>query len=187
MMVVMILLPLPLTIYLIGFAIIFFPRLVLTRHFWSDNQRKKFFLYDVTKSMTKGTVLRRIIGNPSSVNCIHLPKIEELPTSLVHVLSSIHSFYYLPGISRRLSKRCEAMRELDKRLYAEIDCLTSRQLYFYFTLKIYFQHMYIRRIDYTKQSEQEMRDILRKWLKFTSNLENSAYLCAPVFFNGRKS
>ncbi|KHJ89761.1 hypothetical protein OESDEN_10407 [Oesophagostomum dentatum] len=68
------------------------------------------------------------------------------------------------------------MRQLDKLVAKNINSLSSRQLHF---------HLYIRRITDTCNTDAEMRRILESWLKFTRNLDDGAYLCAPVFFNKR--
>ncbi|VDO38205.1 unnamed protein product [Haemonchus placei] len=57
--------------------LIFFPRLILTRHFWSDAQRKKFFQIDVERSL-KNCSLRSLIGDPSSVEQIRLTNLDQL-------------------------------------------------------------------------------------------------------------
>ncbi|KAK6729548.1 hypothetical protein RB195_006535 [Necator americanus] len=171
-----VLIPLPFGFYVVGFAIIFFPRLVLTRHFWSDVQRKEFFQIDVARSMTNSAFLLGIVGNPASVEGLRLPNVEELRGDVLIALSAIHSMYPFPGIRRRFQQRCKAMRQLDKVVGANIGSLTARQLHF---------HLFIRRISNTGNSEAEMRRILKSWLEFTKNLDDAAYLCAPVFFNRR--
>lgn len=45
---------------------IFFPRLILTRHFWSDAQRKKYFQLDVQRSLANSS-LPGLLGNVSVV------------------------------------------------------------------------------------------------------------------------
>ncbi|VDM56518.1 unnamed protein product [Angiostrongylus costaricensis] len=86
--------------------LIFFPRLVLTRHFWTDAQRKEFFRTEVLKSMTNSSRVKEI------------------------ALASVYSMLPLPGIARRFKLRCEAMRQLDKIIVGSITSLTERQLNF---------------------------------------------------------
>ncbi|KAK6029549.1 PDZ/DHR/GLGF domain protein, partial [Ostertagia ostertagi] len=124
-----VLLPLPFGFYVIAFAIILFPRFILTRHFWSDRQRTKFFQMDIEHSLAN-TSLRKIIGNPSSVEQVRLPNLNQLSFEALIALSSLHSIYPLPGVRRRFTLRCKAMRQLDKILESNLKSLTERQLQF---------------------------------------------------------
>ncbi|KAJ1363155.1 hypothetical protein KIN20_022947 [Parelaphostrongylus tenuis] len=170
---------LPFGFYIIGFAIIFFPRLVLTRHFWTDAQRKEFFRKEVLESMRYSSQAKEVIGNPSSVEDVRLPKLEHVGANVLVALAAVYSMLPLPGIGRRFMQRCEAVRQLDKVIVGNIESLTERQLNF---------HLFIRRIVIpTNASDSEMRNLLTKWIKFTSHLDDGAYLFAPIFFNEKRS
>ncbi|KAK6016408.1 hypothetical protein OSTOST_18111 [Ostertagia ostertagi] len=84
-------------------------------------------------------------------------------------LSSLHSIYPLPGVRRRFTLRCKAMRQLDKILESNL------------------RHLYIRRIKVRPDaSDDELRQALKDWIGFTSHLDDMAYLCAPIFFNEKR-
>uniref|UniRef100_A0A0K0CSV5 LETM1 domain-containing protein n=1 Tax=Angiostrongylus cantonensis TaxID=6313 RepID=A0A0K0CSV5_ANGCA len=125
-----VLLPLPFGFYVIGFAIIFFPRLVLTRHFWTDAQRKESFRAEVLKSVTNSSRFKEVIGNPLSMEEVRLPELDQMSANELIALASLYSMLPLPGIARRFKLRCEAMRQLDKIIVGNIASLTERQLNF---------------------------------------------------------
>ncbi|ETN85569.1 hypothetical protein NECAME_01461 [Necator americanus] len=72
----------------------------------------------------------RIPLQPTSVEGLRLPNVEELRGDVLIALSAIHSMYPFPGIRRRFQQRCKAMRQLDKVVGANIGSLTARQLHF---------------------------------------------------------
>ncbi|KAK5985653.1 hypothetical protein GCK32_002067 [Trichostrongylus colubriformis] len=171
------LLPLPFGFYVIGFAVIFFPRVILTRHFWSDTQRKKFFQLDVERSLANSSI-RTSIGNPSSIDNVRVENLDELGFRGLIALSVLHSTYPWPGMKNRFTLRCKAVRQLDKLIENQLDTLTERQLHF---------HLFIRRIKVRENApESELRKALKDWIKFTSRLDDVAYLCAPIFFNEKR-
>ncbi|XGW20069.1 hypothetical protein V3C99_003707 [Haemonchus contortus] len=172
-----VLVPIPFGFYVIGFAIIFFPRLILTRHFWSDAQRKKFFQIDVERSL-KNCSLRTLIGDPSSIEQVRLTSLDQLNFETLIALSALHAMYPWPGVRRRFALRCKTMRLLDRVVENNLNSLTERQLHF---------HLYIRRIEVQpNSSESELRKALKDWMRFTNHLSDMAYLCAPVFFNEKR-
>ncbi|UMM12183.1 hypothetical protein L5515_001092 [Caenorhabditis briggsae] len=153
--------------------LIFFPRLVLTRHFWSDEQRREFFQLEVTKALISGEQLLSTFGSPSPSDENKLKPIDKLDTSEMLLLHGMHSMYPLPGAKRRIEKRMEALRALDNLMPSAIDGFNERQLIF---------NCYIRKIDIGKKSESEMRDSLRQYVKFTSRMPNNVYLYASPLF-----
>ncbi|UMM12181.1 hypothetical protein L5515_001092 [Caenorhabditis briggsae] len=173
MAIVTALLPVPLSVYVFAFAVIFFPRLVLTRHFWSDEQRREFFQLEVTKALISGEQLLSTFGSPSPSDENKLKPIDKLDTSEMLLLHGMHSMYPLPGAKRRIEKRMEALRALDNLMPSAIDGFNERQLIF---------NCYIRKIDIGKKSESEMRDSLRQYVKFTSRMPNNVYLYASPLF-----
>ncbi|PAV76521.1 hypothetical protein WR25_13648 [Diploscapter pachys] len=171
MAVVCILLPLPLTVYIIGAAIIFFPRLVLTRHFWSDEQRFEYFHREVYDSQFRTLPgLITLYKKPQDVP----QKFEDLDINVQFSLLRLHGIYPIPFLGmKRLLKRMEFLKELDKQIRPKINSLTERQLIF---------NLYIRRLDFSLLTADQMRETLRKWVEFSSNLSNVQYLFAPVHF-----
>ncbi|WKX91625.1 hypothetical protein Q1695_010002 [Nippostrongylus brasiliensis] len=158
--------------------LIFFPRHILTRHFWSDEQRKKFFQLDIERSLAN-TGLADVLGNPTSVDKVRQHKVEELNFETLVALAALHSIYPLPGVRNRFAQRCKAMRRLDKIMANNLELFTERQLHF---------HLFIRRINVeANATDNDLRKTLRKWIQFTRNVDDVAYLCAPIFFNQRKS
>ncbi|EFP10056.1 hypothetical protein CRE_16512 [Caenorhabditis remanei] len=77
MAIVTALLPVPLSVYVFAFAVIFFPRLVLTRHFWSDEQRREFFQLEVTKALISGEQLLSTLGSNCYIRKIDIGKKNE--------------------------------------------------------------------------------------------------------------
>ncbi|VDO94697.1 unnamed protein product [Heligmosomoides polygyrus] len=63
--------------------LIFFPRLILTRHFWSDAQRKKYFQLDVQRSLANSS-LPGLLGNVSVVDQIMKPCWDEGEVLFAH-------------------------------------------------------------------------------------------------------
>uniref|UniRef100_A0A8R1E1E0 LETM1 domain-containing protein n=1 Tax=Caenorhabditis japonica TaxID=281687 RepID=A0A8R1E1E0_CAEJA len=173
MAVITALLPMPLTIYIFAFAVIFFPRLVLTRHFWSDKQRREFFQLEVTKALISGEELLKTYGNSSKSDEQKLKPLDKVDSSESLLLHGLHSMYLLPGSSKRIEKRMEALRVLDNLMPTVIDGFNERQLVF---------HCYIRKIDIGSKNAAEMRDSLREYTKFTSRMPNNTYLYASALF-----
>ncbi|CAL2030563.1 unnamed protein product [Caenorhabditis brenneri] len=153
--------------------LIFFPRLVLTRHFWSDEQRREFFQLEVTKALISGEQLLNTFGSPSPSDENKLKPLDKLNSSEMLLAHGLHSMYPLPGSKTRILKRMEALRALDNILPAAIDGFNERQLIF---------NCYIRKIDIGKKSSTEMRDSLRQYVKFTSRMPNNVYLYASPLF-----
>uniref|UniRef100_A0A8R1DZT7 LETM1 domain-containing protein n=1 Tax=Caenorhabditis japonica TaxID=281687 RepID=A0A8R1DZT7_CAEJA len=153
--------------------LIFFPRLVLTRHFWSDKQRREFFQLEVTKALISGEELLKTYGNSSKSDEQKLKPLDKVDSSESLLLHGLHSMYLLPGSSKRIEKRMEALRVLDNLMPTVIDGFNERQLVF---------HCYIRKIDIGSKNAAEMRDSLREYTKFTSRMPNNTYLYASALF-----
>ncbi|CAD6190888.1 unnamed protein product [Caenorhabditis auriculariae] len=171
---VTVLLPLPFAFYVFALAVIFFPRLVLTRHFWSDRQRREYFQLEVTKSLVNGEQLVKSLGNPRKPEDLSSKEPSALALNEKYLLQALHSILLLPGSERRLKARINALRQLDAVLPAVIDDLTERQLVF---------HTYIRRLNIGSKSEEQLRKSLKDYIKYVSKLDDTAYLYAPVFIN----
>uniref|UniRef100_A0A1I7T924 LETM1 domain-containing protein n=1 Tax=Caenorhabditis tropicalis TaxID=1561998 RepID=A0A1I7T924_9PELO len=125
MAVVTALLPVPLSVYVFAFAVIFFPRIVLTRHFWSDEQRREYFQLEVTKALISGEqLLKQMEGSKE------LRPLDKMDSSEVLLAHGMHSMYPLPGSQKRIEKRMDALRALDNLLPGTIDGFNERQLVF---------------------------------------------------------
>ncbi|CAI5439173.1 unnamed protein product [Caenorhabditis angaria] len=167
MAIVCVLAPMPLTVYLFGFAVIFFPRLVLTRHFWSDEQRREFFQLEVTKALINGEQLLK------EVSVETVKPADQLETAQLFLLHGLHSMYLLPGSTNRIQKRIEALRSLDSLIPLEIEQMNERQLIF---------NCYIRKIDIGSKNKEQLKTSLLDYVKFTSRMPNSTYLYASALF-----
>ncbi|VDL71844.1 unnamed protein product [Nippostrongylus brasiliensis] len=133
---------------------------------------------DIERSLAN-TGLADVLGNPTSVDKVRQHKVEELNFETLVALAALHSIYPLPGVRNRFAQRCKAMRQLDKIMANNLESFTERQLHF---------HLFIRRINVeANATDSDLRKTLRKWIQFTRNVDDVAYLCAPIFFNQRKS
>ncbi|CAJ0571329.1 unnamed protein product, partial [Mesorhabditis spiculigera] len=157
--------------------LIFFPRLILTRHFWTDAQRAEFFASEVQKSQKAA---QQILADLKTVKIenVALPALKELDNSKMADLARLHGLIPLPlpGLKRRLETRAEALRRLDHVL--NFSSLTNRQIVF---------HCYIRRIDFSGMSNAQMIDALTEWSQRTRRLSDSSYLVAPLLFKSGRN
>ncbi|CAJ0565732.1 unnamed protein product, partial [Mesorhabditis spiculigera] len=163
------------TVYIVGAAVIFFPRLILTRHFWTDAQRSEFFASEVQKSQKAA---QQILGDLKTIENVALPALKELDNTKTADLARLHGLIPLPlpGLKRRLETRAEALRRLDHVL--NFSSLTNRQIVF---------HCYIRRIDFSGMSNAQMIDALTEWSQRTRRLSDSSYLVAPLLFKSGRN
>uniref|UniRef100_A0A1I7YXN5 Letm1 RBD domain-containing protein n=1 Tax=Steinernema glaseri TaxID=37863 RepID=A0A1I7YXN5_9BILA len=176
----------PFTIYIIGFAIIFFPRLILTRHFWSNEQRKDFWAYSLKKSAARHyqpiaegvKSLDEKVKIPmrfEDLGQLKMPPLIEFPMSHIIRLCLVHRCFPFSGI-RRLNHRAEVIRELDSRQLNElhlVDEMDDQQLY---------MHLFIRRLQYDGKSIPEMRQLLKSWLVASKAISHdpSLMIHAPI-------
>ncbi|MFH4979450.1 hypothetical protein AB6A40_006159 [Gnathostoma spinigerum] len=185
LVVILILIPLPATVYIIGIAIIFFPRLTLTRHFWTNEQRKEFWTSSMARSAAlhfeplKMFLKQKNVRIPSSfeeLRKLRAPSLESLSIMHHYHLCRIHHVLPFLGTSR-LRKRAAALRQLDYYLLnmKSIDEMGDQQLYL---------QLYLRRLQYYGMNIQEMRDELKMWVHYASDpeLSVSSYLHAPALF-----
>lgn len=191
LVIVLILIPLPLTVYLFAVAITFCPRLILTRHFWTNEQRRSFWTDTLNNSVNShlrpiGEELKRMKVNlPSSIDGlkeVETPQIETL--SLIHLyhLARLHHLAPFAG-TKGLYSRAQILRQLDYFLSRSgaVDEMNDQQLYL---------HLYLRRLQSCNMSTEEMRNLLKKWIQYSCSpdLRTSAYLHAPAIIQliGRK-
>ncbi|GMR53444.1 hypothetical protein PMAYCL1PPCAC_23639, partial [Pristionchus mayeri] len=131
---IIVMLPLPLTLYVIGMAVIFFPRVVLTRHFWTREQREEFFLSDIKRSVESAKSLAFSTLPPT---------FEELTQAQKSELSKLYGGI-LPWTSTKLRERYLLTRNIDGRL--DVVSLTRDQLLF---------HLFIRRVVYHEDDDDD--------------------------------
>uniref|UniRef100_A0A7E4WBP3 Letm1 RBD domain-containing protein n=1 Tax=Panagrellus redivivus TaxID=6233 RepID=A0A7E4WBP3_PANRE len=174
--------------------VIFFPRHVLTRHFWSKHQKREYWslewkkkasyhypaLVDAIKATNKITVPASL----SDITTMTVPKIKELDFSQVYHLARVHRFFPV-NMANSLRWRAEALKHLDAVLLREsgdIDKMDTEELQ---------TQLYIRCLKFSGKSDDEMRTLLRTWLKNSAKLAErpSLYLHAPVLhqYKPRKS
>ncbi|GMT00492.1 hypothetical protein PENTCL1PPCAC_22666, partial [Pristionchus entomophagus] len=134
--------------------LIFFPRLILTRHFWTREQREEFWLADIKKGVEAAKTLTQS-SLPS--------KIEELTQVQKGLLSRLYGGIF-PWSSSKLNQRYFLTHNIDSRL--DVSSLTRDQLLF---------HLYIRRVPYVIN---ESEDSLRK--RLTNVIEIGGSASSPV-------
>ncbi|KAK0406903.1 hypothetical protein QR680_018879 [Steinernema hermaphroditum] len=190
---IMIVAVMPVAFYVIALAIVLFPRLILTRHFWSDEQRQQFW------TGTMKTSARRhfspVIDNLTpylgktvlpvrleDMSTLKIPPILELPYSHIVRLCLIHRCFPLGGV-KALDERANILRELDSRMRSEIhvvDDMADEDL---------VMHLFIRQLQYEEKSVAEMRELLKTWLitsqDFSSDL--SLLVHAPILCQADRS
>ncbi|GMT28448.1 hypothetical protein PFISCL1PPCAC_19745, partial [Pristionchus fissidentatus] len=159
---IIILLPLPLTIYVLGIAVIFFPRLVLTRHFWSRQQREEFFLSDVKKGLEGGASLSQS-NLPSSI--------EELDSNQRRELCKLYGgLGIIPWSSIGLKHRYLLTKTLDEQM--DVSSLNRDQLIF---------HLFIRRCIYSiDDNDESLRKKLSDVIQERSSSSPVQYLTSPL-------
>ncbi|TKR92818.1 hypothetical protein L596_007394 [Steinernema carpocapsae] len=159
---------LPMTVYVIGFAILFFPRIILTRHFWSNEQRKEFWAHSLKVSAARHyqpilenlKVSNKDITIPTefvNLKDVKIAPLIEFPYSHIVRLCMIHRCFPVPSV-KRLAHRAEVLRELDSRQLNDlhlVDEMDDQQLY---------MHLFIRRLQYEGKTVPEMRELLKTWL-----------------------
>lgn len=186
LVVIAILIPLPMTVYILGAAVIFFPRLILTRHFWTNEQRRDFWVRSLDRSAKmhfrpiREKLKKMGVNLPSSfedLKTLRAPEIERLSFVHLYHLARIHRIIPFMGV-RRLYLRADALRHLDHFLLqsGSVDAMSDQQLYL---------QLYLRRLRYYGLSIEEMRKLLKDWVHYSSacGLRASAYLHLPVLFH----
>ncbi|KAI6180257.1 Letm1 RBD domain-containing protein [Aphelenchoides besseyi] len=176
--------PLPLTFYGILFSVIFFPRLVLTRHFWTDKQKDEFwrlFYERSSKPHMKKLEHKKVPLN--KINQIQMPDLNDYELKYLFHLFRLHRVSMLGG-TKGLKKRVEAMKQLDRTMAADLKTIDEMPL-----LQIK-NHLFMRRLEYADKTEKQMRDLLRQWITSKGTVKHyfqlastnsTVYLHAPVF------
>uniref|UniRef100_A0A915PXB6 Letm1 RBD domain-containing protein n=1 Tax=Setaria digitata TaxID=48799 RepID=A0A915PXB6_9BILA len=184
--VIVIFIPLPLTVYIFALAVILFPRLVLTRHFWTSDQQKRFWSTSLKRTARMHFDPLRKYLQDLDVNLqtpleelkkLELPKLNSFSFGHLYHLSKLHQVSLFTSGVRGLDRRAEMLRYLDQSLKLEesaIDMMGEQQLY---------QQFYLRRLQYDGLSEEKMKCLLKNWVLHMTDpsLKTPLLLHAPVF------
>ncbi|CAG9538971.1 unnamed protein product [Cercopithifilaria johnstoni] len=190
--VIIIFVPLPFTVYIFALAVIFFPRFVLTRHFWTSDQRKKFWSTNLKRAARMHFVpLRKYLQNLDinvqtslkELKKLELPEISTYSLGHLYHLSKLHRVSLFTAGVRGLHDRAEILRHLDYSLKNEdsaIDMMSEQQL---------CEQFYLRRLQYDGLSEEKMKCLLKNWVQHLSDphLKTPLFLHAPIFETALKS
>ncbi|OZC05153.1 LETM1-like protein [Onchocerca flexuosa] len=184
--VIVILIPLPFTIYIIALAVVFFPQLILTRHFWTNDQRKRFWSISLKRvARMHFDPLRKHLQNLDvnlqasleELKKLELPEMDTYSLGHLYHLSKVHRVSLLIYGVRGFHNRAEMLRYLDHSLKSEdttIDMMSEQQL---------CEQFYLRRLQYDGLSEEKMKCLLKNWIQHMTDprLKTSLLLHVPVF------
>uniref|UniRef100_A0A915E8C3 Metallophosphoesterase 1 n=1 Tax=Ditylenchus dipsaci TaxID=166011 RepID=A0A915E8C3_9BILA len=179
--------PLPMAMPTLALAIIFFPRFVLTRHFWTEDQRKQFWsrmIKDQSKKHFPALTNYIKQANPEipvdarTAAQIKVPPLEECSFLHLYHLTRIHGAFVISG-SRSLRRRAQALQRLDDLMannLEDLKHLSGTDLH---------SQLYLRKIYYDDcTTEERMRESLREWLMVSPYFKSeSLYLHLPVFIH----
>uniref|UniRef100_A0A8R1XTW8 Letm1 RBD domain-containing protein n=1 Tax=Onchocerca volvulus TaxID=6282 RepID=A0A8R1XTW8_ONCVO len=190
--VIVILIPLPFTIYIIALAVVFFPQLILTRHFWTNDQRKRFWSISLKRvARMHFDPLRKYLQNLDvnlqasleELKKLELPEMDTYSLGHLYHLSRLHRVSLLTDGVRGFHNRAEMLRYLDHSLKSEdtaIDMMSEQQL---------CEQFYLRRLQYDGLSEEKMKCLLKNWIQHMTDprLKTSLLLHVPVFETALKN
>jgi len=177
--------PLPFVFYGIALSIVFFPRYVLTRHFWTENQKQKFWQHFFDNSYKPRLQRLADFACPKYAKSVPLsggdlagvemPDLNELDVKHLFHLFRLHNISLFTG-TNGLKKHARFLAQLDAVMAEDresIERLTDIQLK---------NHLYIRRLDFKDKSAEEMRESLHDWIANLKSLSNAptVYLHAPI-------
>jgi len=184
--------PLPFVFYLLALSILFFPRHVLTRHFWTETQKQKFWQQYFKEShqprireLAKITCPKYTKEIPLSANDlakVKMPDLNDLDFKHLFQLFRLHNISMLTG-TNGLKKHAGLLAQLDKLMTEDkeiIENLTDIQLK---------NHLYVRRLSFEGKSTDEMRQFLREWTNNLKDLSNepTVYLHTPALLDSNSS
>ncbi|EFO24865.2 hypothetical protein LOAG_03622 [Loa loa] len=172
--------------------LVFFPRLILTRHFWTNDQRKRFWSTSLKRTAQMHfDPLRKYLQNfdinvqtpLKELKKLELPEMNTYSLGHLYHLSRLHRVSLLTGGVRGLHDRAEILRHLDHSLKSEhtaIDVMNEQQLY---------EQFYLRRLQYDGLSEEKMKCLLKNWVQHLTDphLKASLFLHIPIFETALKS
>jgi len=170
----------PFTFVLVGIAIIFLPRLILTHHFWSLAQRSEFMqiCVDDRLSLANAFLRPRMLEyiktkflrwpqHPYDFEYLHFLAEQDLSSAIMSASHRFHlcrlqqcGFVYSFLLSNPLDKhpRICALNEMDRRLSpTDIATMNGKQIE---------RQLYMRTICIDGLSNDSLRMILQKWAHF---------------------
>jgi len=166
---------------LILLAVFLAPRFILTRHFWTPEQRREFwtkslkFKRDVHFSALAEAFEKRAISLPVAIDRLSqlsLPPLFDFGYMHQLRLARVHSVFLPMGGSVRLEMRARALTALDRMLTHRLDSMSEPQL---------VEQLFLRRLPFSNKSPSEMRETLRQWVRMSKEVDgnSSLYLHAP--------
>ncbi|KAI6182221.1 hypothetical protein M3Y97_00356900 [Aphelenchoides bicaudatus] len=166
---------------LIILAAVFFPRYVLTRHFWTESQKQKFWQQFFNESYRPQIQKNRLHFQLSRFPKIEMPDFNDLDFKHLLCLFRLHNISLLSG-THGLKKHATLLSQLDKLMLEDqksIDQLSEIELQ---------NQLYVRRVDYANKSKEEMAKLLKDWVSNLKELSDkpSLYLHAPVLLQINK-
>uniref|UniRef100_A0AC34F6W6 Letm1 RBD domain-containing protein n=1 Tax=Panagrolaimus sp. ES5 TaxID=591445 RepID=A0AC34F6W6_9BILA len=150
---------LPLAFYILAISIILLPRYVLTRHFWTEEQKRKFWIAAM---------------NQTSESHFQ-PLIQQLPKQAKELQFPLN-------MKEIKDVNVKPLNELDFKQMNDLSSLDNMS-----TDELYTQ-MFIRCLNFDGLSDEEMREVLRNWIKNSADIasNDSLYIYAPVLLQYKK-
>ncbi|KAI1731128.1 LETM1-like protein [Ditylenchus destructor] len=181
--------PWPMAFPILVSLIVLFPRVVLTRHFWSEDQRKHYWSLSIDSLSkhnfpavinalkAKNPDLMKNIGNLGEIEA---PSVSKSNLPLWYHLTRIHGEFLISS-SNTLKSRAQALQHLDSLIaqrYGQnnLNELSGTELH---------KQLFLRKIYYSDiTTEEKMREKLLKWLAISKSIKDeSVYLHLPAMFH----
>ncbi|KAI1722289.1 LETM1-like protein domain-containing protein [Ditylenchus destructor] len=181
--------PWPMAFPILVSLIVLFPRVVLTRHFWSEDQRKHYWSLSIASLSkrnfpaiinalkAKNPDLMKKIRDLSEIETPSVSKSNLLPW---YHLTRIHGAFLISS-SNTLKNRARALQHLDyliEQRYGQdnLNELSGTELH---------KQLFLRKIYYSDlTTEEKMREKLLKWLAISKSInDESLYLHLPAIFH----
>jgi len=182
------LLQIPIIGELIIFMAIFAPRVVLTRHFWSQEDRKNVQLAEITKclgqhfppicSFLESKTLRCPV-RLEDLSSTRLPSLDEL--RFIHIFHLSRIYKVLP-LKSSLLRRASELQALDYAFSKDLNSIDR------LSVEDMQTNMYVRKVNFMMISPEDMRLFLRKWVvsSLSAPLNPSQYLHAPILMQSSR-
>ncbi|KAM3721728.1 LETM1 domain-containing protein [Dirofilaria immitis] len=172
--------------------LVFFPQLVLTRHFWTNDQQKRFWSISLKRTARMHIQpLRKYLQNLNvnlqasleELKKLELPEMNTYSIGHLYHLSRLHRVSLLTGGIRGFHDRAEMLRHLDHLLRNEdttIDMMSEQQL---------CEQFYLRRLQYDGLTTEKMKCLLKNWIQHMTDpcLKTPLFLHAPAFETALKN
>ncbi|CAD5208963.1 unnamed protein product [Bursaphelenchus xylophilus] len=157
---------------------IFFPRFVLTRHFWTSHQKEEF--WQKTYDYTFRPRIKRLQEFTEKENFSLESPVKLVDLSVPHLLTlcRLHRSWPLYGC-KGLEQRASVMKQLDHVILEDLEEMDETELR---------NQMFLRRLDFHLKSEEEMKDSIRNWVKNSKKLGSNpgALLHLPAILAQRE-